>query len=404
MSETQFNGTDITCFIQDEATQSMIQLALERIGLSQARMFEGNIDSAIKYFRSHLYTKIIVVDCAGESLITSKVEALLEVCGPDLILLVIGDKNEVSIFRDLIRLNVRDYLVKPLNADILNRALSVIIRGEERKKRTGKIICFMGTVGGCGTTTIALNVANIMSNHLAKKSLLIDTDMIFSTLPMNLDIKVSHGLREALEAPDRLDDAYLDQLLIVYGEQLKILNAEEPLYDYFAFDNPVLLRNFETLIDVLCERFHYVFFDVSRFKTPLWRMLARKAHHFYIISPLSLVGLRDTVRILAMLNEENLDGNHQIIINHTSERFMLKEKRFTQSVGQNILLSIPFDSTAMTATNLGVALSTHSSKYQRSLMPLIEHFIGGKVIGKQDAQGSFFENLIERLKLSSTAP
>lgn len=396
MLNAPFSAQDITCFINDNETKSVISLVMERLTLSSSRIVVGDVNDAIEYFRNAPYTKIIIVDCCDEELITSKVETLFSVCGPDVHVIVIGNKNEVGIFRDLIKINVSDYLVKPLNIDIVTRTLTSIIKGEDRKKRSGKIITFMGALGGSGCTTIALNTACILANEMAKKVIIVDMDMQFGSIPLKLDLKISHSLRESLEAPDRIDDAFLEQALLPYGEFLKVLCSEEPLYEYFSADNPHFLDNFESLVTVLSSKFHYIFFDISRFQTPLWRLLNKRSDHFFITSDLSLLGLRDSIRLMNMLNEENNEYNHQVVINSISEKDALPRERFEKSLGQPIVVSLPYEASCVTAANLGIPVVTHTPKFRRAIQPLVDKITGGSKISEKQTMWDRIINLLKK--------
>lgn len=396
MANTIYTSDDITCFISDNETKSIIDLVLERLGLNGARVIKGDVNDAVDHFRKAAYTRIIIVDCKDEDLIISKVETLFSVCGPDAVIVVIGDRNEVSIFRDLIKINVHDYLVKPLNVDVVTRLLTSILTGEEQRKRSGKIIGFLGATGGCGCSTIALNTACVLSNEMAKKVLLVDMDLQFGTIPIKLDIKSSHGLREAMESPDTIDDTFIEQFITTYGEHLKILSSEEPLYEYFALDNQTYVRNFETLLDVLSARYHYILFDLSRHQTPLWRAVGKRADHFFVVTNLNLVGLRDTIRITTALNEDYARSDRQFIINSISDHNSLQADRFEKSIGERAAATITYESSAVTAANLGIPLVKHTSKYRKMLQPLVDLIIGNSSVPTKDE--TVFKKLLSMIK------
>ena len=396
MTGTVYTSDDITCFISDNEAKSVIDLVLERLGLTTVRVIKGDISDAIQHFKTSVYTRIIIVDCKDEDLIISKVETLFSVCGPDALIIVIGSRNEVSIFRDLIKINVYDYLVKPLNIDVVNRLLTSILTGEEQKRRSGKIIGFLGTTGGCGCSTLALNTAYVLGNEMAKKVLLVDMDFQFGTIPIKIDLKSSHGLREALESPDAIDDNFIEQFIVSYGDHLKILSSQEPLYEYFSLDNPTYSRNFEILLDILSARYHYIFFDLSRHQTPLWRILGKRADHFFLITNLNLIGLRDTIRIMTVLNEEYARSDHQVIINSVSDHNSLQVSRFEKSMGEKATVVIPYESSAVTALNLGIPLVKHTPKYRKILQPLLDLIVGSSANHQKST--TFFGKILSLIK------
>lgn len=76
-------------------------------------------------------------------------------------MIVIGDGNDIVLYRDLKAMGVAEYFSKPLAAPPMNRALGAILEGRPAYStvRTGKLITILGLRGGVGATTIATNLA-----------------------------------------------------------------------------------------------------------------------------------------------------------------------------------------------------------------------------------------------------
>src|SRR3546814_6947064 len=51
------------------------------------------------------------------------INALAEVCEPGTIVIATGQVNDVRLYRDLMSSGIQDYLLKPLNADMLRETL-----------------------------------------------------------------------------------------------------------------------------------------------------------------------------------------------------------------------------------------------------------------------------------------
>jgi pilus assembly protein CpaE len=395
--ETQAQD-DLICFLKDKKSVEIFETVLPRLGELKYKILTGGIEDAIPYFESNLYSRAIVVDCEGTELITSQVERLLGICGPDLKLIVVGNKNDVGVFRDLIKLNVYDYLVKPLNGDVLNRSLSGIFRGEEKKPRSGKIVAFIGATGGVGTTTLATSVAHILANEYSKKVILVDADLLFGCIGVILDLKPSHALREVLDSGDRFDSDALEGLLGIYGQNLKVFNSEEPLFEYFAADDIQFMDNFEWLLNILATKYHYIIFDIPRSFTPIWRLVNRKADSVNVLTPISVVGLRDTVRILGVLGEDKVEASANVILSRYPAS-VIPVGQFEQSLAKTVVAHIPHSDMASEAINLGKPLAEISESYRQSLQGLIETVSGTTVLLKNQPQKSLWTQIRHYLSL-----
>src|SRR3546814_10390502 len=64
-------------------------------------------------------------------------------------------------------------------------------------------IAVIGSRGGVGSSTFAVNLAWILAEERKYKTTLIDLDLEFGTIALSLDLEPTRGLRAALENPAR---------------------------------------------------------------------------------------------------------------------------------------------------------------------------------------------------------
>lgn len=398
MKKKEFENCDIACFVRDTQTRDTMAEALSRLGEIHYRIFISGVDKAIEFVKL-AHVQVLCVDLSDSPLLISDAEALMEFCPPDVKVIILGTKNDVAIFRDLVTINILDYLVKPVGVEIIARtfAKGLTVNGAttfERRKRTGKIILFMGTIGGIGTTTLATNSACMLANVLGKKVVLVDADMQFGNTALLMDIKASHGLHSAIDMPDRIDDLFLDQSMKIYGERLRILNSEEPLHEYLDFDNVDFIKSYDHLLDTLAAKYHYVIIDVPRHIPPLWRHLAARANTVFLVSGLSIASLRDTVRILGTITDEKITKTNGIIINTVHESKSIKLEKFEELLGRKVDVYVPYNAAALGAADLGKPLIETSSSYKKDITKIIEAINGTTV---QKIQLPLIDRILNRL-------
>jgi pilus assembly protein CpaE len=380
MAKLEFESNDIACFTHDDETGNAFLEAVSRLGELTHKIYTGGVAQAVEYIRSAAHAKVLCVDCSRSDLLISDAEELMEYCPPDTNVIILGKKNDVSIFRDLIKLNIADYLVKPATADILARSLRASIkvestRGETRRRRTGKVILFMGTTGGAGTTTLAINTATILANVVGKKVVLIDGDFQFGNVTNLLDLKASHALHDALESPDRVDDLFLEQSMGVYGERLRVISAEEPLHETIGIDQDHL-TNLDQLMELITTKFHYVIVDLCRHSPLLWRYFNKHASTIFLVSNLSITSLRDTLRISSTLTEEKNNKSQVVIINHTREKDTIKFARFEELLGRKVDVEIGYSAAAPESADLGTPLALKNQFFRADIDKIIEIITG----------------------------
>jgi pilus assembly protein CpaE len=380
MNKLDFENYDIACFTQDDQTSAAFIEAIARLGEIHYKIYPGDVMRAVDYTRSAARAKVLCVDCSQRDLLISDVEKLMEFCPPDTNIVILGERNDVSIMRDLMKLNVSDYLVKPVSADILMRSLGQALKLETndnlvRRKRSGKVILFLGTAGGSGATTLATNTATILAGDMGKKVALIDADLQFGNVRTLLDLPVSHALNDALESPDRIDDLFLEQSMSAYGERLRIISAEEPLHETIDLDQE-RLANLDPLMELITAKFHYIIIDLCRHHPALWRYFNQYASTVFFVSGLNITSLRDTLRISSVLAEEKDAKTHSVILNHTREKDTINVERFEELLGRKIDVDIPYNAMAAEAADLGVPLVLKSHSYRADIDRIIEIITG----------------------------
>jgi len=383
MNKQDFDSYDIVCFTQDEETNSSLIEAISRVAEVQFKIYSGDITRAVEYMKSAAHAKVLCVDCSQRDLLISDVEGLMEFCPPDTNVIILGERNDVSIFRDLMKLNISDYLVKPASPDILARSFSVGLKletneSQARRKRTGKVILFLGTVGGIGTTTLATNTAAVLASSMGKKVVLIDGDFQFGNVRTLLDLPTSHALHDALESPDRIDDLFLEQSMGVYGERLRVIAAEEPLHESIEMDQEHL-ANLDQLMELITTKFHYIIIDLCRHHPLIWRYFNRYASMIFFVSGLNITSLRDTLRISSVLTEEKESKTHAVILNHTREKDTINLERFEELLGRKVDVEIDYNPMASEAADLGIPLAVKSNSYRSDINKVIEIITGSNI-------------------------
>jgi pilus assembly protein CpaE len=137
-----------------------------------------------------------------------------------------GVANDVALYRDLKNSGIYEYLVKPIQPEALKAVvLEAASGGTKVEAEAGKpVLMVVGTRGGVGASTVAINIAGTLARQ-GKKTILLDLDLQFGSIALTLDIDPGHGLREALDRPERVDSMFLNSSAVKVGENLYVLAA-----------------------------------------------------------------------------------------------------------------------------------------------------------------------------------
>src|SRR6202451_3872494 len=172
--------------------------------------------------------KGIILETEGRTDILAGLDQLASVCDSGTRVIVIGRINDVTLYRELVRRGVSDYVIAPINALDVVRSVCGLFSAPEAKA-VGRIIAIVGAKGGVGASTIAHNVAWAIARDLAMDSVVADLDLAFGTAGLDYNQDPPQGIAEAVFAPERVDAVLVDRLLSKCADNLSLLAAPATL-------------------------------------------------------------------------------------------------------------------------------------------------------------------------------
>lgn len=370
----------IAAFVADADTESMTEDALGRMDAPKFRVKRGGIRAAIEHFATHSSTPIIIVDVSETELALNQIDELANVCEPDVKVIVLGTENNVGLFRDLIRMGVTDYLVKPAPFEHLYRAVQLALGEEDpahlTTHRLGKVVAVMGARGGAGATSLLANVGWVLANKQGRRVVLVDLDLQNGSLHLALDFPANHGLRDALENAHRLDPLFLERTMLQHGPRLFALAAEEPLEDDIVYSPDAV----KELTQILQKQFHYVFVDVPR-GAPGALEIVRRADIRFLVAEPSIASVRDIVRRMEAISSESSGRRNYLVLNHPRQdsKGELTVDQFEEAIGQKVDFVVPYGrATAAEALNFGEALASRRCPASAAFTSVAGELIGGR--------------------------
>lgn len=354
-----FDNEQLIAYINDADTRLIVSAAVSE-RWPTAMIHDGGLPAALSTLSQETSPPLVIVDVSGNEDPLSAVRSLLAVCEPTTRVFVLGSVNDVTLYRDMVKSGAADYLVKPVPPDAIADAL---IRAEKRADpgRGGhdangpRIIAFIGARNGVGASTLAVNAAWILAHEQGRTVAVIDYDLQFGTVALSLDLEPSHGLREALENPDRIDGLFVASAMGHESERLYVLSAEEPLNEEIFIKNGA----FELLVEALPVEFDFVIVDLPSSVAATQTSLLEMTNAVALVSDLSLAGMRDTVRMHQVVRDAAPNADIAVVINKVgAAKGELPKGEFQRGTELAIRHYVPSDfKLAATAANTGKPLA-----------------------------------------------
>jgi len=368
------SGVVLAAFAADSMTAKMIE-QVASYHWPGATVVEGGLHAAAAYLDSTRAPDLLVVDLGNSEQPLEELLTLADSCEPSTQVVALGTVNDLGLYKQFVAAGVADYLVKPLAAEDLETALLAAAFREKQAIEAvdaplGKIVVTIGARGGVGATTIATNGAWMLAEEQNQKVVLVDLDLQFGSTALSLDLVPAGGMIETLRNPDRVDGLFLASALVPKTANFSLLAAEEDL----ARDASYSSAGIERLIEELRRSFGWVWIDIPRTLCHVNANVISDASHIYVVSDLSLAGMRDTMRVSNYCDGLNRDAEIAVILNRTGGAKGIPAAQFTKGVPKPVIARLPEDPKAGNAATTGkpVAQIAGRGKFAVGLRKIVQ--------------------------------
>src|SRR5579863_2614766 len=217
----------VQAFCETVETAAAIQAAGEdrRMAKAHMRIQMGGLTAAVEAYQSAPTPNVIILesDERGEEILDG-LDQLANYCDAGTRVVIVGRMNDVTLYRELVKRGVSDYMISPVDTLQVVRAVCGLYSAPDAKP-VGRVIAVAGAKGGVGASTIAHNIAFSISHDLALDAVVTDLDLAFGTAGLDFNQDPPQGIAEAVFSPDRIDTAFVDRLLAKCTEHLSLLAA-----------------------------------------------------------------------------------------------------------------------------------------------------------------------------------
>lgn len=367
----------IVAVVADASSEEVIKNLMLDQGIGHAYVARGGIDDAIELMRGLPHSpRHLLVDVSGASMPVSELMRLAEVVDPSVSVVVVGDRNDVGLFRSLLRMGVQDYLVKPLTVELVQRAMAA--SDPSTSARAGKAIGFIGSRGGVGVTTIATALARHLADKTRRRIAYVDLDLHGGAAASMLGIVAGNGLAELLQNTHRLDQQIIHQTAVAQSDRLYVFAAELP------YEQPLALRTgtVAELVAALKHHFHYVVLDVPQRAGGFVDETLDACETIHVVADRSVHAARETARLCRFAEGRPADAAVSVLLNNAQQpvRGRVAEADFVHALGRASVHEFPYEpQTLAVAENLGEAIGEGKhSPFARAVVSLADAITGSE--------------------------
>ncbi len=323
----------IHAFCETPAMTTLLEKAAIDRRLSKAHLtiHMGGLAKAVDQFQTAATPNLVILETlASGAEIFAQLGELAEVCDPSTKVVIIGQVNDIILYRELIAQGISEYIVRPHSPLQIIKAIADLYV-DPSAPPIGRTLAFVGARGGVGSSTIAHNIGWCSAEEYQSDTIILDLDLAFGTASLDFDQEASAGLYEALSSPERLDDVLLDRLLQKHTDHLSLFTAPSALDREYDVDD----QAYETVLDVVRGSAPTVVVDVPHVWCSWSKRILTTADEIVITATPDLASFRNTKQLVDILSAARPnDAPPTLVINQFDPKMSaVQPDQFIEHVG-----------------------------------------------------------------------
>jgi pilus assembly protein CpaE len=253
-----------------------------------------------------------------------EIDLLAQQCEAGTRVLVVGDTNDIILYRGLISRGVVDYLPMPVPAPEIIRLLtappasaaaapgvSTTNSGDKR------VIAFLSAASGDGASVVALNTAFALS-QLGGSTVLVDMDYQFGMIAKNLNLQNQYGIGDLFDHPERGLDAMLIKRMVANYGNLHVITAPADL----RYMPAVSAEAIRALVTTLKLSYDNVILDLPHAWVPWISTCLQQSTHVVLVAQLWLKSVSHAARMMKVFRDLAIPNDRiNTVINRSGARF-----------------------------------------------------------------------------------
>jgi len=312
-----------------------------RLARSRMAIQSGGIQAAISYLGANETPQVLIVEASetGQALF-QRIEALAEVCDPSSAVVLVGQENDIALYRELKNLGLAEYFC----GDVSTEKLMATILGsysEETQSTLSRVLSFVGARGGVGSSVLAANVARRIGQEFKEDVLLMDCDMAFGTAALSCNVDPKQSIADILAQPERLDETLVERVKLKVDDYLSLIPAPSTL----TGDYDIAPESFEALMRLARSMAPYVVLDLPHMWSPWIQDVLIDSSEMVVVTTPDLAGMRDSKNLSEAIAGRSAADGVKLVLNKVgmSRKTEISAKDFEAQINLAPVASVPFE-------------------------------------------------------------
>ncbi len=224
---------------------------------------------------------------------------------PGLRLGVLSSVRDDSLLVLAMQAGVRHVFLKQAIAEELPAVLLRLFQAVGGAATEGSIVTVLSASGGCGATTVAVNLANEMSLVSTGQALIVDMDASYGSVATYLGLEGSYSVADVLaRGAGEVDAELIRTSALVHSDKLHALIS--PASVDFSNPKPINNANLPDFLDACQRAYEHTVIDAPRVTMETAATLARASRMTLIVFQLMIKDIRIVLSMVAALRDRGV--------------------------------------------------------------------------------------------------
>jgi pilus assembly protein CpaE len=261
---------------------------------------------------------------------------------PDTAVFAVSSQTHPDAILEAMRSGCGEYLVKPIDREQLVKAVARIGARRKEKQEQGRaqILAFMGSKGGCGTTTLATQLGALLASSFSRSCLLLDLHPDFGDAALYLKLTKSRfHFFELLENTDRLDADFLKSFVMRHSSGLELIPAPEGSVTSREAQPAGALAH---TLSFLRLRYEFILVDLPPALNDENLTVIRDCDQLYLVTVAEVSAVRNVLRQLEYFASKDIPREKiRVVLNRHHKRNVVSDAQIEKVLEQKIFWRVP---------------------------------------------------------------
>jgi pilus assembly protein CpaE len=275
-----------------------------------------------------------------------------------------------TLLMRVMSIGFREFIPLPMTEKIVSSALERVAQTHGLSKRA-RIVHVVPTVGGCGSTTVACNLAASLAKS-GHKTCLLDFDLVRGGVASYFDVRPSYTLADVMQSADRVDQQLLENALVQHDRCGLHIMARPELPEE---TQRITQQGTRLLLNVLGRMFDYIVIDSVMSVDPVYAALLMGSDTTLVIMQLNVPSAKNAERYVGAMRRMGVESSRiKVVVNRFQKKgWDIEPREVERALGLQIGWMVPNDyKNAIAAINYGepVVLRSPRAEMSQSLIGL----------------------------------